>query len=268
MKTSKIFKSIIIILFIIINIQINITNVLARAGGGHSGGGHSGGYHSGGYHSSSGSDFVGDLIVCGMLIIIVLVIKLLSIPSNHRHKQRKRRIRDLNILLVEKAKEVKESLLKLAELDKKYEINNLRDRIKEVYFNVQDAWNINTLDDIHSCATYNMVNYLKRQRKKSAGLIKRNKPLGITDIELHDIRFLCIDTNKILVVITGSMVDDNWSRHMKNLNKPIPRFDELWKFVFTEGSWKLDSIGQMGDKGYLEEFGYIYNKKKGYIYKK
>ena len=243
-------------LLIFIYLNINTTTIFARAGGGTSGGHSSGGYT---YHGRTSS--LDCIFLIGILAFIYILIMFFSFIGGLFDKKREKLLSKTKTYTRFIDEDIRKYINNISIKDTKYNLDNLISTIKEVYFAIQNSWNTNTLDENMEYMTLNMCTYLKKKRKKSKAVHYNpgNKidDLGITDIKLHEIRFVSVNTisNQIIVVIIGSMVDDLYSLELRETEHEIPKFYEFWTFYYINDAWKLSSINQINEKKYIKQIG-------------
>lgn len=151
--------------------------------------------------------------------------------------------------LVFKKNRESQRALERAKVDACWNPDSLKDRIKFVYFKVQEAWMARDQNIAMNCLSKKLFQDHKRQ----TDLMIQNGTINVLeDIHLAQARIvevLDFDDNskdQFWVHIAGSMIDytinEKTGDVLSGKKNKSESFKELWKFVRTGHGWVLDEI--------------------------
>lgn len=151
--------------------------------------------------------------------------------------------------LVFKKNRDSQKALELAKVDAFWNPDSIKDRIRFVYFKVQEAWMARDQRIAKDC----LSDKLFKDHKRQTNLMKQNGTKNVLqDIHLAQARIVeVLDFNdnskdQFWVHITGSMIDytinDKTGEVVEGKKDKSESFKELWKFVRADHGWVLDEI--------------------------
>ena len=228
-RISSIFILTIFILFTL------VTQSNARAGGG---GSYSGVHISSSSHNS-GTESTGTAIFS----IIVGIISSLFIGG-------------LGGVAIGKiiARKNEEAILlmdKIDDTDRIWNRDEIRARIEDIYFKVQEAW---TKRDQNIAKDYMSQRLYDKHKRQTDELIEKKLINQLERINLHSIQIIGIyddeidENDKLQVVINGSMIDymydEKQSRIIAGSRTSAEEFTEIWSFIRKDDTWVLNQIDQ------------------------
>lgn len=219
-------------------------NVYARAGGGGSGGG-GGGSGGGGSSSHSGgsgyphrrTSLLESLLVQGGFFIMAGAGGILFAVHLHKKKRTSARM-----------------LKKIDDMDYRWNKEVLDQRVKDVYFAVQQAWSDMDRDTLKELLSEDL--YDRWCTKLSFMEISHEKNI-LKDIELLDLKIVSVNDFKddtkdfCWYYIKGRMIDytiDTDSNEYKEGSSIAETFVEYWRFTRRNGIFVLDEVAQKNEK--------------------
>lgn len=265
MNLKKLIKKIITIV-IVISIIVMQSSVLveARAGGHSSHSSHSSSHSSKSYRSNknnssgrsifrnnrshthfinNGRGGVGKFIFSRIIKIILIIIFIILICIIISKLKKRNRFKGAHSVKKLDSKSV-ETVLYLGNI---YSLEQLKERVEEVYFSVQNAWcnrDMTFSKEQMSLQLYN--EYSGRVNE----MINEDEENVLEEIELLDVKLesVCTDIMNpfIVVKIKGSMID-YWQVYSTKIVKKgrvnkKTKFVEYWKFVVDNNKFVLDKI--------------------------
>ena len=226
------------------------TMVFARSGGGGSGGSGGGGSSGGGYsrstHYSDRSTGKSNPLDNVAFIIFAGVIW-----------QREKIV--CKVKVARKSMEANKLIIYLRKIDNNYSKDILNDRVKEIYFKMQEAW---TNRDVEISKEYMSDSIYNLHSNKLEWMKVRNERNVLSNIKLLDFKPVSIehykDNSKDIVwfYIKGSMIDyiiNEETNEVIEGNFKSSSFIEFWKFIKKDNKWVIDKISQK-DEVYISEF--------------
>lgn len=237
------------ILFLLVIPFLFPISLQARAGGGGSGGsggGTGGGSSSSGssnsshYHRRGDNDPIGSMfsiIAMGGLLILIPAIPMLA----YRRRVKK------------KAKQSRELLRKIDDLDAVWNEKQIRQRAEEIYYHVQEAW---TKTDYEGLKPYLTEHLYKQWRTRLTWMELRNEHNVLDKIKLLRSAVVGIqdasDDRKDFcwLYIEGSMIDytvDTETNSVTEGTRKKSTFVEFWKLQRVHDMFYLDDVRQKDD---------------------
>lgn len=142
-----------------------------------------------------------------------------------------------------------QKVLERAKVDAFWDPESIKDRIRVVYFKVQEAWMARNQDIAKNC----MSDRLYQDHKRQTDLMKQNGTKNVLQsIHLSRARIVEVldfdddSMDQFWTHIEGSMIDYTIEEKTGNLVKgsktKTESFAELWKFIRTDHGWVLDEI--------------------------
>lgn len=208
--------------------------VLARAGGGGGGGGGSSFYRSSSGYSSSDDDAAFFCIVIGGLGVLLICSWVYAWRMSRTVKQKNEECRTL--------------ISKISMLDTCWELDAMKARVEDVYFNVQDAWTQRDQHIAKSHVSKKLFDNHHRQLREMKAKDRRNvlENVQLLNSKIVQIRDSEDDAkDQFWALIEGSMIDytiNTVSGDLTSGEKKQKSFTELWLFVRDEQTWVLDEI--------------------------
>jgi hypothetical protein len=151
--------------------------------------------------------------------------------------------------LVFKKNRESQQALERAKVDQAWDPESIKDRIRDVFYKVQEAWMARDQRIAKKCLSPRLFDDHKRQTDEM--LMNHTKNV-LEDIHLNRARIVEVldydDNSKdqFWVHIEGSMIDytinDKTGDVVKGNRKKAESFKELWKFVRADHGWVLDEI--------------------------
>lgn len=214
--------------------------VLARAGGGGGGGGGGGSSSSSRRYSSLRRG--GQLGSPEQIKLFIAIMVAISIPGLLYRVNMKR-----------KAEEGKEFIEELSNEDKDWDYDEIEGRVAEVFYRVQEAWQMQNMDMARDCIS-NKIYYRHNDSLRFMTLM--GKANFIDDIRLLKVEPISVTDCKddvgdsIWFLIKASMKDydiDNVQGKIKRNGNTTGIFQEYWKFIRSSDTWILDEILQTNE---------------------
>lgn len=157
----------------------------------------------------------------------------------------------LTFLVFKRSRQCKALLKKLAKSQMSWDMEFLQQRIEEVFFKVQEAWQ--SRDQVIA-QDYMSERLFNKHKAQTDQMLKEHKKNILEKIELKESRIVEVadykndSRDRIWVYIRGSMIDyiiDDESGKVRSGDPKNPEcFTELWKFVRGSKGWVLDQIDQ------------------------
>lgn len=163
-------------------------------------------------------------------------------------------------LLRRKSREARAALA-LAARDKAWDPDELKARIEQVFFKVQNAWTLRNQDLARDCMSERLYRKHKLQTDQmiqdgTRNILECVNLSKATIVEIADFRDNAKD--RLWACMEGSMIDyhirlSTGAVAKGSKDKPED-FRELWKFIRTPQGWVLDEIDQSVDLSDLMGF--------------
>ncbi|PPE73702.1 hypothetical protein C3942_12985 [Solimonas fluminis] len=163
-------------------------------------------------------------------------------------------------LLRRKSREARAALA-LAARDKAWDPDELKARIEQVFFKVQNAWTLRNQDLARDCMSERLYRKHKLQTDQmiqdgTRNILECVNLSKATIVEIADFRDNAKD--RLWACMEGSMIDyhirlSTGAVAKGSKDKPED-FSELWKFIRTPQGWVLDEIDQSVDLSDLMGF--------------
>ena len=150
-----------------------------------------------------------------------------------------------------KSKACKELLARLEKQDAAWDPDEIRHRIDEVFFKVQQAWMERNQDLARDCMSAGLYQKHKLQTDQMLAQHRKNvlENINLTSVDIVDVEdFVDNRKDRFWANLEGSMtdytVDETTNQVVKGDSKKTEHFNELWKFVRSGNTWVLDQIDQ------------------------
>lgn len=227
-------------------VMLMILPVYARAGGGGSGGsgGSGGGGSSGETHTSHTNNGNSNV---GMLEAAVLLLLSSSAYLIYRGK------------VYKKSRQSKKLLKEIDDLDMIWDEDHIYARVEEIFYAVQNAWTIKSLDDLQPYLSERLmenwkmkINWMDIRRERN--ILENIQLLSRSLVSVYD----ALDDSKDMAwfYIEGKMIDytineDDGS--VLNGDNQAHTFVEFWKLIRKDDEFYLDEVRQK-DEMNIQDF--------------
>lgn len=153
-------------------------------------------------------------------------------------------------LAAKKSQQAKTLLRQISAIDPVWEIDEIKARIEETYFKVQEAWRERNQDIARD---YMSLRLYDKHKRRTDDMLRRGIRNVMENINLKKAQIVEVldyqdDTrDSFWVLITGSMIDYSiveQSGEIIDGEKKNRTFKELWRFRRAAHGWVLDEIDQ------------------------
>jgi Tim44-like domain len=226
-------------------------------GGGFSGGGGGGGFYGGGGGSGNGrpgSTLVAVLIVGGVFAFVLLIQVLTRRGKKPGFQGTKRMEREAG----NRAKKAEDAARAASADDEMWNPDNLRGRVREVFFPVQQSWSKRDVSDSRPFVSKKLY---KRHELQLEGLERQHRVNRIEDLALDEVDIVRVvnvsddQKDRFIAFVQCRardwMEDANTGRVVNGNKAAQTTFQQFWTFVRDpQNGWVLDEIQQAEEGGY------------------
>ena len=232
------------VLFCLLLVMVMSLPVYARAGGGGSGGASGGDGSSGGTHTNHTSDGNSNV---GILEAIALLVLSSSAYLVYRGK------------VYKKSRQSKKLLKEIDDLDAVWDEDHIYTRVEEIFYAVQNAWTMKSLEDLQPYLSDRLMENWKAKIdwmdiRKERNVLENIQLLSRSLVGIYD----ALDDSKDMAwfYIEGKMIDYTINEDdgtMLDGNKQAQSFIEFWKLIRKEDEFYLDEVRQK-DEMNIQDF--------------
>ncbi len=148
---------------------------------------------------------------------------------------------------------------KIDDTDRIWNRDEIRARIEDVYFKVQEAW---TKRDQDIAKDYMSQRLYDKHKRQTDELIEKKLINQLDRINLRSMQIIGIyddeidENDKLQVVINGSMIDYMYDEINDKIiagdHTSLDEFTEIWSFIRKNDTWILNQIDQTVDSNSLK----------------